>query len=90
MRTAAINLLKPSSAIRARRHAPFHDDERSRYDGRSDDAVDLVAGREFKLESGNNRRLDAILERSPYGMDSVWSSWDDAISEQARDATGVR
>ena len=50
----------------------------------------LVAGREFKLEPGDNRRTEAILERSPYGIGSVWSSWEDAMSDQARDATGVR
>jgi hypothetical protein len=41
-------------------------------------------------ESSSSSQITiAILERSPYGMDSVWSSWDDAMSDQARDATGV-
>ena len=44
----------------------------------------------FKLEKGKIRRIEAILERSPYGMDSGWSSRDDGLSDHARDVTGVR
>jgi hypothetical protein len=44
----------------------------------------------FKLEKRKIRRIEAILERSPYGMDSGWSSREDAMSDRARDVTGVR
>ena len=44
----------------------------------------------FKLEKGRIHRIEAILDRSPYGMNSGWSSWDDAMSDRARDVTGVR
>jgi hypothetical protein len=44
----------------------------------------------FKLERGKIRRIEAILERSPYGMHSGWSSWEDAMSDHARDVTGRR
>ncbi len=44
----------------------------------------------FKIEKGKIHRIEAILERAPYGMDSGWSSWDEAMSDRARDVTGVR
>jgi len=44
----------------------------------------------FKLERGRIHRIEAILERSPYGMDSGWSSREDGLSDRARDVTGVR
>jgi hypothetical protein len=44
----------------------------------------------FKLEQGKIRRIEAILERSPYGMDSGWSGREDGLSDRARDVTGVR
>jgi hypothetical protein len=44
----------------------------------------------FKLEKGSIRRIEAILERAPYGMGSGWSSWDEAMSDEARDVTGIR
>ena len=44
----------------------------------------------FKLEKGKIRRIEAILERAPYGMDSGWSSWEEAMSDRARDITGVK
>jgi len=44
----------------------------------------------FKLEKGKIRRIEAILDRSPYGMNSGWSSRDDGFSDRARDVTGVR
>ena len=44
----------------------------------------------FKLEKGKIHRIEAILERSPYGMDSGWSSREDGLSDRARDVTGVR
>jgi hypothetical protein len=44
----------------------------------------------FKIEKGPNgkgliHRIEAIMERAPYGMDSGWSSWEDGRSDQARD-----
>src|ERR1700704_650576 len=44
----------------------------------------------FKLEKGKIRRIEAILERAPYGMDSGWSSRDEAMSDRSRDVTGVK
>jgi hypothetical protein len=38
----------------------------------------------FKIEMGKIRRIEAILERAPYGMGSGWSSWEDAMSDRAR------
>jgi hypothetical protein len=64
------------------------------------DGRDIVAGpttpwtwqlaEMFKLENGKIRRIEAVLERSPYGMDSGWSSWEDGMSDRARDVTGIR
>jgi hypothetical protein len=41
----------------------------------------------FKIEHGLIRRIEATLERVPYGMTSGWSSWDDGMSDRARDVT---
>ena len=38
----------------------------------------------FRLEKGKIRRIEAILERAPYGMGSGWSSWEDSQSDKAR------
>jgi hypothetical protein len=38
----------------------------------------------FKIENSKIRRIEAILERAPYGMGSGWSSWEDAMSDRAR------
>jgi hypothetical protein len=38
----------------------------------------------FKIEKGKIRRIEAVLERAPYGMGSGWSSWDDQMSDKAR------
>ena len=38
----------------------------------------------FKLEKGKIRRIEAILERAPYGMGSGWSSWEDSLSDRVR------
>jgi len=42
----------------------------------------------FKLEKGKIRRIEAILERAPYGMGSGWSDWQNQMSDRARDVTG--
>lgn len=44
----------------------------------------------FRIEKGKIRRIEAILERSPYGMLSGWSSREDGMSDRARDVTGVK
>jgi hypothetical protein len=41
----------------------------------------------FKVEKNKIRRIEAILQESPYGMDSGWSSWDDAMSDKGRDVS---
>jgi hypothetical protein len=38
----------------------------------------------FKVEKGKIRRIQAIFHRCPYGMNSGWSSWADAMSDRAR------
>jgi hypothetical protein len=41
----------------------------------------------FRVEKGKIRRIEAILTRSPYGMNSGWSGWEDGLSSAVRDAT---
>jgi hypothetical protein len=41
----------------------------------------------FRIEKGEIRRIEATLERVPYGMTSGWSSWEDGMSDRARDVT---
>jgi hypothetical protein len=41
----------------------------------------------FKLEKGKIRKIDAFLQRSPYGMNSGWSTWEQGMSDQVRDVT---
>jgi hypothetical protein len=41
----------------------------------------------FKVESSKLRKIEAILQRSPYGMNSGWSSWEQGRSDAARDVT---
>jgi hypothetical protein len=36
----------------------------------------------FKIEKGNIRRIEAVLHRCPYGMNSGWSSYDQGLSEE--------
>jgi hypothetical protein len=38
----------------------------------------------FKVEKGKIRRIVAIFQRCPYGMDSGWSNWEDSMSDKAR------
>jgi len=44
----------------------------------------------LKIEEGKIRRIEAILDRAPYGMGSGWSGPDDVMSDRARDVTGIR
>lgn len=39
----------------------------------------------FKIEKGKIRRIEAIMDHSPYGMNSGWSNWEDGMSTRARD-----
>jgi hypothetical protein len=41
----------------------------------------------FKIEKGLISKIDAFLERSPYGMNSGWSTWEQGMSDVARDVT---
>jgi hypothetical protein len=41
----------------------------------------------FKVENGRLRQIEAVLERAPYGMNSGWSSYEDGMSDRARDVT---
>ena len=36
----------------------------------------------FKVEKGKIRRIEAILQRSPYGMNSGWSTYEDGMSDR--------
>ncbi len=41
----------------------------------------------FKIEKGKIRKIEALLQRSPYGMTSGWSTWDQGMSDALRDVT---
>ncbi|MDR2214781.1 MAG: hypothetical protein LBE59_02945 [Nevskiaceae bacterium] len=41
----------------------------------------------FKIEKGLITKIDAFLQRVPYGMNSGWSTWEQGMSDQARDVT---
>jgi hypothetical protein len=41
----------------------------------------------FKIEKGKIHKIEAILHRSPYGMLSGWSTWDQGMSDAMRDVT---
>ena len=43
----------------------------------------------FKVEKGLLHEIEAVLERSPYGMTSGWSSWEDGMSDRIQ-FTGPR
>jgi hypothetical protein len=36
----------------------------------------------FKIEKGKIRRIEAVLQRCPYGMNSGWSTYEQGMSEQ--------
>jgi hypothetical protein len=40
----------------------------------------------FRLEHGKIRQIMAIMERVPYGMNSGWSTWEEGMSSEGRDA----
>jgi hypothetical protein len=39
----------------------------------------------FRIEKGKIRRIEAILMQPPYGQQSGWSSYEDSMSDKARD-----
>ena len=39
----------------------------------------------FRIEKGKIRRIEAILVQSPYGQQSGWSSYEESMSDRARD-----
>jgi hypothetical protein len=39
----------------------------------------------FQLRKGQIHQIEAIMERSPYGMNAGWSSWEDGLSDRGRD-----
>lgn len=39
----------------------------------------------FKIEKGNIRRIEAVLQRCPYGMNSGWSTYEKGLSEEIQD-----
>ncbi len=41
----------------------------------------------FKVEKGKIHKIEALLHRAPYGMNSGWSTWSQGMSDHARDAT---
>ena len=41
----------------------------------------------FKVENNQIRRIEAILARSPYGMASGWSTWEQGMSDELRDVS---
>jgi hypothetical protein len=38
----------------------------------------------FKIEKGNIRRIEAVLQRCPYGMNSGWSTYEQGMSDQVQ------
>ncbi len=50
-------------------------------------AVDLGIAELFKVQGGKIHRIQAVLQRSPYGMNSGWSTWLQGMSDQARDVS---
>ena len=41
----------------------------------------------FRIEQGKIHQIVAIMERVPYGMSSGWSSWQEGMSSEGRDAS---
>ncbi len=39
----------------------------------------------FKVEKGKLHQIEAVMDHSPYGMNSGWSNWEDGMSSRARD-----
>ena len=43
----------------------------------------------FRVENDEIRQIEAILQRVPYGMNSGWSSYEEGMSDQIQDDTGI-
>jgi hypothetical protein len=43
----------------------------------------------FKVEDYQIRQIEAVLQQSPYGMNSGWSSYEDGMSDELQDRTGL-
>jgi hypothetical protein len=41
----------------------------------------------FKIEKGKIHKIEALLHRSPYGMNSGWSTWSQGMSDHGRDVS---
>jgi hypothetical protein len=41
----------------------------------------------FRIERGKIHQIVAIMERVPYGMNSGWSTWEEGLSSEGRDAS---
>ena len=41
----------------------------------------------FKIDKGKIHRIEAILDRCPYGMLSGWSNWKNGMSDKIQDVT---
>jgi hypothetical protein len=41
----------------------------------------------FQIERGNIHQIQAIMERVPYAMSSGWSTWEEGMSAEGRDAS---
>jgi hypothetical protein len=39
----------------------------------------------FKIEKGKIHQIEAVMDHSPYGMNSGWSNWEDGMSTRAQD-----
>ena len=43
----------------------------------------------FKVENNQIRQIEAILHQVPYGMNAGWSTWEEGMSDELQDRTGV-
>ncbi|MBV8398979.1 MAG: hypothetical protein JOZ17_09595 [Acetobacteraceae bacterium] len=41
----------------------------------------------FKVQKGKIHQIEALLHRTPYGMNSGWSTWEQNMSDHGRDVT---
>ena len=41
----------------------------------------------FEIQKGKIHQIEAIMERSPYGMNAGWSNWEDGLSDRLQDRT---
>ncbi len=47
--------------------------------------LDLQIAELFKVENGQIRRIEAVFHRCPFGLNSGWSTYEQGMSDQARD-----